>query len=276
MKLEPFVLAALAVSIVSAGPTKAVDAPAVPFLAHRAVYELSLGTTVGDKAPSAAVGLIAYEFTGSACAGYVTNFRQMTQLEPADGAARVSDMRSTTFEDGAGKDFRFKIESTVDDVKQDALDGHAMRGSNGALLIALNHPKPAKFEFTPGIVFPTEHLEKVISTAKSGGHNLEVKAFDGSETGSKIYDTFTVIGKEIDAPAEEAPAKDPALKSVRRWPVEISYYDQSKTDGTPAYQLSFDLFENGVSRALKLDYGNFVLNGKLSRFEALPVTPCKH
>lgn len=281
-------IAALAVALACTAPVGAIDPrpadikpaaekPAdkpVPFLAHRAVYELTLGTTKGEKAPSAASGLIAYEFTGSACSGYVTNFRQMTQLEPSDGATRISDMRSTTYEDGEGKDFRFKIESKVDDVKQDELDGHATRGNNGALKIALARPKPGKFEFTPGIVFPTEHLERVLATARAGGHALEVKAFDGSETGSKIYDTFTTIGKAIDAPADEAAARSPALRSVRRWPVEISYFDQSNTDGIPAYQLSFDLFENGVSRALKLDYGNFVLNGKLSRFETLPVQTC--
>ncbi len=35
--------------------------------------------------------------------------------------------------------------------------------------------------------------------------------------------------------------------------------------------LSFDLYENGVSGTLKLDYGTFVLNAKLSKIEWLPV-----
>jgi EipB-like len=39
--------------------------------------------------------------------------------------------------------------------------------------------------------------------------------------------------------------------------------------------LSFDLFENGVSGALKLDFGDFALKGELKRLELLKETECK-
>ena len=61
--------------------------PAVPVLAHRAVYDLTLGKSSGASAPSAASGRIVYEFSGSACEGYVTNFRQITEIQ-SDGEAR--------------------------------------------------------------------------------------------------------------------------------------------------------------------------------------------
>ena len=54
-----------------------------------------------------------------------------------------------------------------------------------------------------------------------------------------------------------------ALNNIRRWPVAISYFELGKKDGQPIYVLSFDLYENGVSRALKLDYGDFVLRGDM-------------
>jgi hypothetical protein len=38
--------------------------------------------------------------------------------------------------------------------------------------------------------------------------------------------------------------------------------------------LSFQLYENGISRALRLDYGDFVLAGEMTSLELLPTPPC--
>ena len=61
---------------------------------------------------------------------------------------------------------------------------------------------------------------------------------------------------------------------MRRWPVSVSYFDEASKDAPPEYVLSFDLYENGVSGTLKLDYGAFVLTAKLSKLEWLPTPTC--
>jgi hypothetical protein len=38
--------------------------------------------------------------------------------------------------------------------------------------------------------------------------------------------------------------------------------------------LSFDLYENGISRALRLDYGDFILAGEMSSLELLSEPAC--
>ena len=58
---------------------------------HRAVYDLSLLKAEGAKAPSEARGRITFDFSGSACDGYIQNVRQLTQLQPEEGEAQVSD-----------------------------------------------------------------------------------------------------------------------------------------------------------------------------------------
>ena len=69
------------------------------------------------------------------------------------------------------------------------------------------------------------------------------------------------------------------MKSLTRWPVTVSYYDRSAkaTEGeqTPVYSMSFELFENGVSRALVLDYNDFVISGALGEFDIKDSKPCK-
>ena len=99
---------------------------------------------------------------------------------------------------------------------------------------------------------------QIIESARAGGSTLQARVFDGSDTGSKIYDTMTVIGKVGAGPAEDA-SNSEALKGLARWPVTISYFDAAKKDSAAEYILTFDLYENGVSGSLKLDYGAFAL-----------------
>jgi hypothetical protein len=56
----------------------------------------------------------------------------------------------------------------------------------------------------------------------------------------------------------------------------MSYYDPTaKKDGLPAYEISFRMYSNGVSRKLKLDYaGAFSLNGEISSIEFFEPKPC--
>ena len=66
-----------------------------------------------------------------------------------------------------------------------------------------------------------------------------------------------------------------AMDAMTRWPVSISYFDEGRKDGEPAYTLGFELYENGVSRALRFDYGDFVLGGEMTSLELLPMRTCK-
>ena len=72
--------------------------------------------------------------------------------------------------------------------------------------------------------------------------------------------------------------KRPALAAVARWPVTVSYFDKSKKtksgEETPVYAINFELYENGISRALSLDYNEFVVTGKLTSLEIKAPKPC--
>lgn len=249
------------------------DAAAVPLAAHRAVYDLTLGQVKGSRAPVAATGRIAYEFIGSACEGYSTTFRQFTELQPPEGESRASDMRSATFESGDGKDFRFRVTTSVEG-DETRLDGTARKADDGALSIRLTQPAPAQVDLDHDALFPTAHMEHVIAAARAGERTYSTKVFDGSDTGRKVYETMAVIGPPLAGEPEEEAARDKALKGMKRWPVAISFFDAGKFDAPPNYVLSFDLYENGVSRALKLDYGDFIIEGTLTKFEALAGKGC--
>ncbi|MGO9133102.1 MAG: cell envelope integrity EipB family protein [Methylovirgula sp.] len=248
---------------------------ATPLASHRAIYDLTLLKSTGSKSPTFARGRIAFDFSGSSCDGYTQTFRQLTELQPAEGPTRVSDMHSTTFEDASGKSFAFKMQTQVDNEGTDEVDGRAQRVSGGPVAVALTKPKQKKIDIDRSVLFPTEHLKYILAAAKAGQHIFEVKVYDGSETGEKIFQTTTFIGAPISTPPIESAVQIPLLKDMRRWPVTISYFDVSRKDELPSYTLAFDLYENGISRALRLDYGDFILAGQMTSLELLPTPACK-
>ena len=263
--------AAPAVTHASAPPVAGQGAPLV---AHKVNYDLTLASSFGAKAPTAINGRISFDFTGDACDGYSQTFRQFTELQSDEGPARVSDMSAVTYEDPAGRTFRFKLETRQNGAPAEQVDGRATRSDDGALSVALERPKRAAFDVAKDVMFPTAHMLRVLDSARAGRPMFEAKVFDGTDSGEKVYDTLTVIGKPIvGVPAEKA-AQTPELAALRRWPVAISYFEEGKKDSAPHYVLSFDLYENGVSRALKLDYGEFVLKGEMTKLEFLPVKAC--
>jgi hypothetical protein len=127
-------------------------------------------------------------------------------------------------------------------------------------------------------IFPTEHMKRLIVAARAGDNKLAIKLFDGSDDGKKVYDTLSLIGRKIEpgaGAALEDAAKQGVLATTARWPVTVSYFSAGTGDQTPAYTISFELYENGISRALKLDYGDFALKGDLKTVEVLPYTACQ-
>src|SRR6202034_62568 len=109
------------------GGSGAVAAASSPFLAHEALYDLSLVKSRGSNSIASARGRILYNFSGSACEGYTSEFRQVSELDSGEDRLTLSDLRSTSWEDGAGKSYRFKIESRMNDTDTSPVDGVAER-----------------------------------------------------------------------------------------------------------------------------------------------------
>jgi len=253
-----------------------------PFLPHQALYELSLIKSRGSSSINSARGRILYNFSGSACEGYTSEFRQVSALESGEDKVTLSDLRSTSWEDGEGKSYRFKIDSRMNDTDSTPVDGVAER-TGDHVTVKLKQPEAKTFTLDGNTVFPTQQIQRIIEAARAGKSVLELTVYDGSDNGEKVYNTMSVIGQAV-SPEKAIAAPDPStandvMKSLKRWPVTVSYYDRDAkpTDGeqTPVYSMSFELYENGVSRALVLDYNDFVVSGALGKFDVKDTKPCK-
>lgn len=268
-------LAPLAMVLAAGGADAGVEPAAVALTPHQALYDLSLKKVRANVSINNATGRILYSFGGSACEGYSSDFHQASELQGADDNV-VNEQHSVSWESGDGTHFRFHIETRSNDDDPAVVDGSAER-HDGSVTVRLKQPAAKTLTLSGDTIFPTEQIRRIIAAGRDGRSVLELKVYDGSDGGEKVYNTFTVIGRPIAAAAGDA--ADAALKAVRRWPVTISYYDGNADpqagEQTPAYTMAFELYENGVSRALSLDSNDFVLGGTLSQYDAKTAKPCK-
>jgi hypothetical protein len=228
-------------------------------------------------------GRIVIEFSGDACKGYTMQTRQVTVLESGETGSRTSDLRNTTFEGADGRSYRFKVGTLLNGVAGQSVDGTA-EATAEALKVRLKEPKREVFEAGGPVLFPTAHMRGLIEAAREGKTTLSVKVYDGTDDGRKVYDTLAVIGHA--APAKEdatkaetdrdKPLREGDMAGMTHWPVTLSYFTAGSGERTPIYVLTFDLYENGVSGNLRLDYGEFAVAGNLTRLDRLPAaTDCK-
>jgi len=246
--------------------------------AHRAVYELTLARSRGKSGTVAARGRILYDFSGNVCEGYKLEFRQVSELDNGEGRVSLSDLRSNTWEEGTGKAYQFKSQNFLNEREVDGVDGRAERRDN-TIAVTLTKPKDRKMDLEAAILFPTEHVRHIIEAARDGKTILEAPVYDGSESGEKIYNTLTVIGREIPANTRlptDAASGHQVLTNMRRWPMTVSYFDKAAKPGEqlPVYSISFEMYENGIARQLVLDYNDFAINGELKTLDISSSKPC--
>ena len=283
LRLWPgFLAATVAAASLPALGGAAHAAAGVSFLSHQALYNLSLVKSRGSTSLDSARGRILYKFSGNTCEGYTSDFRQVSEMDNGEGKSTLSDMRSTSWEDAEGRTYRFNIITRMNDNDQSEVDGVAER-TGDKITVKLKRPSTKTFTVDGKAVFPTEQIQRIIAAAKEGKSVLELTVYDGADNGEKVYNTFSVIGKPIRGEATRS-SPDPStthsqMKPLTRWPVTVSYYerDAARTGGEqiPNYSMSFELFEDGVSRALVLDYNDFVISGALGKFDVKDSKPCK-
>ena len=236
---------------------------------HRAVYEISLDQARNAASVTEMSGRMVYELTGSACEGYSQSMRFVSRMGSQDGSTTVTDMRSSSWEDALAKTLRFNSSQYKESKLSESTQGEAVRDpKSGEVKVEIVRPAKKEQTLKAGVYYPVQHSIAMLAAARRGDTVFQADLYDGSEKGEKVYATTTFIGPARpaghNATLPAVPSAKP-LDSLRSWPVSISYFDagSDKKDAVPAYELAFVYFDNGVSRRLFIDYGDFAIRGVL-------------
>ena len=265
-----------------AAPAQAVGPAAKAALApHRAIYEITLDQSRGGSGVTDMSGRMVYELTGSACEGYTQTMRFVTRMTNQEGATSITDMRSSSWEDALAKSFRFNSSQYKDTKLSESTQGDASRAAaSGEGKVELSKPAKKELPLKGNVFFPIQHSIALLGAARKGDSIFQADIYDGSEKGEKVYATTAYIGK-VRSPGENkhlpAIANAKALDGLKSWPVSISYFEEGadRKDAAPSYELAFLYFDNGVSRRLFIDYGDFAIRGTLKDLTFLEPAKCE-
>lgn len=271
---------ALGLALSAAAAASAAPAQGIAFSPHRAVYDIALARTAAASGLNELEGRLVYELKGSSCEGYTQVMRFVTRSSNQEGELQLSDLRTTSWEDALAKRLHFTSRNYQNAKLSEETEGDAKR-SDPASPATVELSKPGKHEsgLPANVYFPIQHSIAVLQAARSGTLIMPADVYDGSENGTKIYATSTVIG----LPAKAGTLQFPGLADVGKrltdsvaWPLSISYYDKKpgKGDTVPSYETSYVFHENGVASQITIDRGEFAFKGKLRELTFLPEQPC--
>ena len=258
------VLALLLAAPVVASAAAPAPAPApVHLAAHRALYRLTLADGRGQVI--GATGAMGYEVT-DACTGWKVRQRLDMTLTNTEGQTvrMVSDYATLEAKDGTHLDFRMK--QTTDGAVSAETEGQATLDRPGGPGVAhFTLPRPMQKALPAGTLFPMAHTAAVIRAAEAGKRFLTLPVFDGTDDAGAELSAIVATG---DLPPE--PTSWPALSALPSARVEIAFFGVKADKMLPDYAVGMRYWTNGVADDLRMDFGDFVMRGKLVAFEPLP------
>ncbi|MBG1231628.1 EipB family protein [Aestuariivirga litoralis] len=251
---------------------------AVDFGTYRALYELEPARIDQAAGSQPLDGKIAYEVTGSACAGFTVDSDYTTRYTDADQNVRAVDTKSSVFETGDGLQLQVSQTQSVNkEVTDDAKITAIRTVAGGEAQAEQQGTKKQQFKLGGDVLFPTAHQQKLLAAAQAGETRDVSVIYDGSD-GAKQFRVVSFIGKKR-APGTYAPdlanPEAQALQTMASWTFQLGYYPLDNPQAEiPDFQATFNMYENGVTTEMLFDYGPYSMKGTLKHFEAIAAQPC--
>jgi hypothetical protein len=238
-------------------------AGSVELAAHHAVYDLSLGSGRGGVV--AATGRMTYDVI-DACSAWAV--QQRLELEVADNDGTVSRSVSdyTTWESKDGRVLRYRLHETTDGETSTDIAGEAHLDRPGGPGVAnYTKPKPASVVLPAGTIFPMAQNRVIIAAAEAGARVISMPLFDGTDPDGAQDSTVALANW-----GTTSQSTWPALKELGSGRVHIGFFARDKTAMEPDMQIGMRYFSNGVADGITMDFGDFLMNGRLVTFELRP------
>ena len=254
----------------ASSPTQPVESIGTQLLAHRALYTMTFDPKATSQARSGsdivgARGTMGYEVI-DACDGWAVRQKLQLIVSNSDGQDVKMSSDYTTWESKDGLKFRFHMNQMTDDKITSQTDGDASLTAAGAAGEAhYTRPKDQTKTLPAGTYFPTAHTVAILVAARAGKKFLAVPLFDGTDENGTEDSSIAILDWK---PPHET--SFPALTPLPSTRVRLAFFDRQPGTTTPTYQVGLRYWENGVADDMQMDFGDFVMNAKMSEFSAQP------
>lgn len=265
---RPAFVALLILAAASVAPAWAAGlpapSPAVPLAAHHALYELTFAKSrSGDVV--AARGEMGYEVI-DACDGWAV--RQRLKMTVTNTEGQNIDMVSdyATWESKDGLRMRFHVKQMTETAVTSQTDGEAtLERRNGPGEVHYTMPKEMTKPLPAGTLFPMMHTAAIIQAARDGKKFLTLPLFDGTDENGAEDSSIVILDRKPPTPNKWAP-----LSSLSSSRVRLAFFDRQPGTITPNYEVGMRYWDNGVADDLQMDFGDFVMNAKMTEFALQP------
>lgn len=255
--------AALAAALAATG--EAAEARAAGLTPHKAIYDLSLADPANRGGIVAAEGRLVMELQ-DLCDDWASSERMVLRLSGAEGSRSLFDYRFSSLEAKDGGAYRFTTSTLADGREIEKREGRIVTGQDGRRVATFKTPKAPDLALPEGTNFPASQLSAVIAAAAEGRRSFEGLLFDG------VSDKPLSLGAAAISPIEDGPEPPAGLEGLARWRVSAAYFELDEPDGRPSYEVTFDLYENGVAARMTMAYEDFTLNAQVADLSIRP--PC--
>lgn len=258
--------AAVALGLVIAG-----SAGAAEIAPHRALYTITLSRASSDAGVTGASGTMAYQW-GEACDGWTVEQRYRLKMGYSESPDVSIASNFVTWEARDGLRYRFQQKETRSGGEDEEAGGEAkLDGPDKGGTVDFANPSGKSVKLPPGVLFPSLHTITLIGKAEAGENFMSKQVFDGATADAAVL-VSAVIGAKVEPDADAA--KDSPLLNRPGWRVRLAFFPADPKAEKPDYELSMVLLDNGVSRDMVIDYGDYAIRAKLEDIEALPKPGC--
>lgn len=242
-------------------------------LAHRGAYRLTLDSVRDNAAVVRAEGVMLYEVV-DACDAWATRQRFTLVVTDRDGNTIETSSDYATLEAKDGASLRFSLTQITEGAVTQRVSGDATVTPEGGRIRYVD-PTAHEEDLPAGTLLPMRHTIRSLAVARAGQRLLATPLFDGTSADG-AQDTTTIISGGWTAPQPNA--NFPALAPLGSARMRIAFFDRNPNSGgagtgTPDYEVSLRYYENGVADELKMDFGDFTVDGRLGELQAIP-SPC--
>jgi hypothetical protein len=272
--------ALMALACLWAGSAAAVDpaaapaaqpAPGVQIAAHRALYTMSLAGSKTDSGVTGANGTMGYQW-GETCDGWTIEQRYKLTINYAESQDVAIVSNFVTWESKDGLRYRFNQKETRNGTVDEEIRGSAqLDGPGKGGTITFDKPQPQTMKLPPGTLFPSAHTILLLQRAQAGDNFMSRQVFDGATVEGAVL-VSAVIGAKV-PPDPNDPIKNPILQHPG-WRVRLAFFPADPSVEKPDYELGMLLLDNGISRDMVIDYGDYTIKAKLDTIEALGKPHC--
>lgn len=239
-------------------------------VAHRAAYRLTLDRARDTAGIQRAEGAMLFEVQ-DACEAWATRQRFTLVVQDRDGNSIETSSDYSTLESKDGRSLRFSLTQVTEGAVTQRVSGEATQTATGGRVV-FSDPAPNEMSLPPGTLFPMIHTIRALAAARAGQRLVVAPLLDGT-TADGPQDTTTIITGGWLAAAN---TRFPALSELGSARMRIAFFEPGQQGGasTPGYEVSLRYWSNGIADELKMDFGDFVVDGQMLELAVAPSGGC--